>query len=141
MFNFIQPSSAVILALATLFFQTFFSTWIYALYGADGGAWPIILLVFLTADIIYARLMLYFLITQKLPSKEIVWSTIILSALLLIYNNAYLLFGTQWILLISTSKITKEIMQSSSTPYLLYFSFAVIPLLIRLWKERASPPS
>jgi hypothetical protein len=112
-------------AVLFLFAQTIASAFLFRKH-ADGGAWPIVLLVFFVIDMFYARFMLDAAARGAATAWAMVLLTALLSVALLIHSNFWLIFGEDPSLWSNNVRLLQRFFGSGLFPYLIY----IIPVVI-----------
>jgi hypothetical protein len=121
-------------AVLFLFAQTIASAFLFRIH-TDGGAWPIVLLVFFVIDMFYARFMLDVTARGAAAAWAMVLLTVLLAAALLIHSNFWLVFGDDPSLWSNKVRLLQRFFGSGLFPYLIYLIPVFIVKLIARWQD------
>jgi hypothetical protein len=88
-----RGAAAIWASMVSLCGQTIISIMLFGHRHQDGGAWPIILFIFLTLDLSYAAYMVRLVERGTAPAWLVTTSTVFLSVALVGHSNFSLIFG------------------------------------------------
>jgi hypothetical protein len=101
----------------------------------DGGAWPIILFIFLTVDLFYANYMIGLVKRGVAPAWAVVLSTVLLSLTLIVYSNFWLIFGTDALKMTYQIRALQQFFGSPIFPYGFYIGAVLATELVTCRKQ------
>jgi hypothetical protein len=122
-------------AMAFLCGQTVISIMLFGRLHSDGGAWPIVLFIFLTVDLFYARCMVGLVETGVAPAWLVVFSTVLLSLVLIFYSNFWLIFGNDIPNLPYHVRALRQFFSSPLFPYGFYIVAVLATKFIATWRR------
>jgi uncharacterized membrane protein YhhN len=120
--GFVGASGAV----AFLFAQAVFSALLFRAHNTDGGAWPLVLLVFTTINLFYAR----YVLGMARRGVTLAWVaaalTFLLAVCLFVHANFLLVFGDDPSLWPHAVQVLHRLLSSALFPYAIY----VFPVIV-----------
>jgi hypothetical protein len=123
------------IAIAFLCGQTVLSTTLFGQLHRDGGAWPLLMFIFLTIDLFYARYVIGLLETDLVPWWVASCLTVILSLALLVHGNFWLIFGDDTRPLPYHIRVLHQFFGSPIFPYAFYAAAIFANTLAANWRK------
>jgi hypothetical protein len=120
-------------AMAFLCGQTVISIMLFGRLHQDGGPWPIVLFIFLTVDLFYARCMVGLVERHAAPAWLVFFSTVLLSLTLIVCSNFWLIFGNDISNLPSHIRALHQFFSSPIFPYGFYIVAVFATKLTATW--------